>query len=106
MRCKNCGGVMIGDGYTEPIRCENVDFDISTFECDCKPIECKDDKDVREIKMAYRWRLIDICELKVIMDCNIEDFKTMEEAEQHGLKTIKEKYEDALQGLHEYKREN
>ena len=27
MSCPVCGGTMIGDGYTTPIHCENVDLD-------------------------------------------------------------------------------
>lgn len=41
MKCKNCGGKMIGDGYSEPIRCENIDID-NCCECDADPIYCED----------------------------------------------------------------
>ena len=40
-QCENCGGDMIGDGYTMVIRCENADID--EFWCnapDDGPILC------------------------------------------------------------------
>lgn len=41
MICSNCGGRMIGDGVTEPIRCENVESEeCDHMEPDCNPIDC------------------------------------------------------------------
>ena len=39
MNCPVCGGTMIGDGYTTPIHCENVDID-PWIEPDFGPIYC------------------------------------------------------------------
>ena len=39
MSCPICGGTMIGDGYTTPIHCENVDLD-PWIEPDFGPIYC------------------------------------------------------------------
>lgn len=39
MNCPVCGGTMIGDGYTTPIHCENVDLD-PWIEADFGPIYC------------------------------------------------------------------
>lgn len=39
MSCPVCGGTMIGDGYTTPIHCENVDID-PWIEPDFGPIYC------------------------------------------------------------------
>ena len=39
MSCPVCGGTMIGDGYTTPIHCENVDLD-PWIEADFGPIYC------------------------------------------------------------------
>ena len=39
MNCPICGGTMIGDGYTTPIHCENVDLD-PWIEPDFGPIYC------------------------------------------------------------------
>lgn len=39
MNCPVCGGTMIGDGYTIPIHCENVDLD-PWIEPDFGPIYC------------------------------------------------------------------
>ena len=39
MSCPVCGGTMIGDGYTTPIHCENVDLD-PWIEPDFGPIYC------------------------------------------------------------------
>jgi len=45
MTCNNCGGTMVGDGVTEPIRCENVELgDWEYREPDCNPIDCEDEK--------------------------------------------------------------
>ena len=39
--CKNCGGDMIGDGYTSVIHCEYADHElIDLCEPDCSPIFC------------------------------------------------------------------
>lgn len=37
---------MIGDGYTEVIRCENYEGDISDIEPDANPLECPEEKPV------------------------------------------------------------
>ena len=42
MNCPICGGTMIGDGYTTPIHCENVDID-PWIEPDFGPIYCVED---------------------------------------------------------------
>ena len=39
MTCPICGGTMLGDGYTTPIHCENVDLD-PWIEPDFGPIYC------------------------------------------------------------------
>lgn len=41
VNCPICGGSMIGDGYTLPIHCENVDIP-TDIEPDCKPIYCNE----------------------------------------------------------------
>lgn len=41
MTCTNCGGEMIGDGYTMVLHCENVDMPIDV-EPDADPIYCED----------------------------------------------------------------
>ncbi len=39
--CPNCGGDLIGDGYTQVLHCENVDDDIIwSIEPDAFPIFC------------------------------------------------------------------
>lgn len=44
MVCNNCGGAMLGDGYTEPFHCENVDLEeYAQVEPDCNPIDCTGD---------------------------------------------------------------
>lgn len=41
MKCKNCGGDMIGDGYISVIHCEYADEDKYCFrEPDADPIYC------------------------------------------------------------------
>ncbi|MFA5347065.1 MAG: NUMOD4 domain-containing protein [Methanoregula sp.] len=39
MTCNECGGMMIGDGVTEPVRCENAEG-WEDHEPDCNPIDC------------------------------------------------------------------
>ncbi len=39
MCCVNCGGSMVGDGYTLVRHCEYVDVD-EDVECDAGPIYC------------------------------------------------------------------
>ncbi len=39
MKCKNCGGTMIGDGYTTALHCEFVDLPDS-YEADGAPLYC------------------------------------------------------------------
>lgn len=41
MSCKNCGGDMIGDGHTTPIRCERVETP-ADHEPDADPIYCEE----------------------------------------------------------------
>ena len=43
MSCPVCGGTMIGDGYTTPIHCENVDLD-PWIEPDFGPIYCTEEQ--------------------------------------------------------------
>lgn len=43
--CPNCGGTILGDGYTTPLHCENVDITLSSNEPDCKSIYCTGDND-------------------------------------------------------------
>ncbi len=39
--CKNCGGDMIGDGYTTVFHCENADWDsFCDHEPDANPVYC------------------------------------------------------------------
>ena len=38
MSCKNCGGDMIGDGYTVVLHCEYAEVD--TLEPDAGPVYC------------------------------------------------------------------
>ena len=45
--CPNCGGRMIGDGYTMPIHCENVELPADR-ECDAAPLFCEDDEEALE----------------------------------------------------------
>ena len=40
MSCINCGGTMVGDGYTSVIHCEFVDGDVSDRTPDSGPIYC------------------------------------------------------------------
>lgn len=41
MTCNQCGGSMIGDGNTEPMRCENANQeDWDYLEPDSNPVEC------------------------------------------------------------------
>lgn len=43
MSCPNCGGNMVGDGYTIVRSCENVDLsDFMDVEPDAEPIYCCD----------------------------------------------------------------
>ena len=39
--CVNCGGEMIGDGYTMPLHCETLDIIGEGYEPDCNPIYCE-----------------------------------------------------------------
>jgi hypothetical protein len=39
-QCPTCGGKMIGDGATEPVRCESVDTPLDR-ECDAAPLHCE-----------------------------------------------------------------
>jgi uncharacterized protein (DUF983 family) len=39
--CPNCGGTLIGDGYTMVVHCENVDLDLENQpEPDSSPVYC------------------------------------------------------------------
>lgn len=40
MCCKNCGGDMSGDGYSEVRHCENLDLIGEGYEPDAGPIFC------------------------------------------------------------------
>lgn len=40
MYCKNCGGVMSGDGYTTVLYCEKADVFDEGYEPDTKPVYC------------------------------------------------------------------
>lgn len=41
MCCPNCGGDMVGDGYTVVYQCENADeLDTSFVEPDANPVLC------------------------------------------------------------------
>lgn len=40
MPCKNCGGDMVGDGYTEVSHCENLDLFGQGYEPDANPVFC------------------------------------------------------------------
>lgn len=41
MCCKNCGGDMLGDGYSEVRHCENVDVVGEGYEPDANPVFCE-----------------------------------------------------------------
>ena len=41
MCCKNCGGDMSGDGYSEVRHCENVDVIGKGYEPDANPVFCE-----------------------------------------------------------------
>lgn len=41
MCCKNCGGDMSGDGYSEVRHCENVDVIGEGYEPDANPVFCE-----------------------------------------------------------------
>lgn len=41
MRCRNCGGTMVGDGYTTVYHCEFVDTSGMYLEPDAGPIYCE-----------------------------------------------------------------
>ena len=63
MSCPVCGGTMIGDGYTTPIHCENVDLD-PWIEPDFGPIYCieespemYDEEYYRIAEQAYQHQL-------------------------------------------------
>ena len=51
MNCPICGGTMIGDGYTTPIHCENVDLD-PWIEADFGPIPEMSDEEYAEFLEA------------------------------------------------------
>ena len=53
MRCKNCGGSMIGDGYTEPLRCEFAEVEEGT-EPDANPVYCGSDAGPNPANFADR----------------------------------------------------
>ena len=41
MNCPACGGDIVGDGFSEVMRCENVDIEIvMEFEPDSDPVYC------------------------------------------------------------------
>lgn len=40
MVCKNCGGTMVGDGYTMVLHCEFAFIDHSLYEPDAEPVYC------------------------------------------------------------------
>lgn len=42
MRCINCGGVMVGDGFSAVLHCENVDY-VGDREPDSRPVYCNAD---------------------------------------------------------------
>ena len=44
MKCKNCGGDMIGDGVSLVLHCERVDADIIwELEPDAEPVYCNNE---------------------------------------------------------------
>ena len=56
MTCPNCGGTMIGDGYTIVKHCENVDIGLDV-EPDASPIYCK----------LYETVIIDMTPVEIIL---------------------------------------
>lgn len=40
-QCPNCGGIMQGDGYKAPVRCENAEVPLDA-EADSGPYYCED----------------------------------------------------------------
>lgn len=63
MTCLNCGGNMVGDGYTSPIRCEGADA--YGVEPDASPFECKDETQIAVVKPQP---IRDIMELNALAD--------------------------------------
>ena len=53
MQCPKCGGTMIGDGYTEPRRCENLEDDLFDREPDSGPYYCDFDNNNDECNYAH-----------------------------------------------------
>ena len=41
MRCKNCGGTMEGDGYTNVLHCETLDVIGEGYAPDANPVYCE-----------------------------------------------------------------
>ncbi len=46
MNCPNCGGEIIGDGYTSNMKCENAE-DVDFLEPDAEIVLCNFTEDVR-----------------------------------------------------------
>lgn len=44
MQCKNCGERMVGDGYSQVIRCPNTPEDTDIMEPDAQAVYCKGDQ--------------------------------------------------------------
>ena len=63
MSCPVCGGTMIGDGYTTPIHCKNVDLDpwiepdFGPIYCIEEPAEMPDEEYYRMAEQAYQHML-------------------------------------------------
>lgn len=45
MQCKNCGERMVGDGYSQVIRCPNTPEDTDIMEPDAQGDYCKGDQE-------------------------------------------------------------
>ena len=44
--CPNCGGPLLGDGYTVALHCENAE-DIAEIEPDAEPVFCESEEDLK-----------------------------------------------------------
>jgi len=54
MICKTCGENMIGDGYTTPYHCPNIDIIGSGIEPDANPIHCIEDFYIVDIGNIFK----------------------------------------------------
>ena len=62
MICKTCGENMIGDGYTIPYHCPNVDIIGFGIEPDANPIHCIEDFYIVNIDNIFETMFKPLCE--------------------------------------------